>query len=185
MNRKLLNLIGMSLALLPFVGNAASVHAQVYGGYSDGYGTYAACPYPIYGMNPPTECDDCDYRCAGYGHRGWYQRNFGSNYSFAGWCGNAHLVCGHCGVREACFWGCRHGQRCQCPALCASQTPACCSPVANCSFAKVSGGVVKQPGNVAVTHGTVALSPVSISTSLPALDSSLPLPLTELAKPGV
>ena len=66
MNRNWSSLISACVALLCCVCHGASAQAQVYGGNG-----CRCCT-----MNPPTECDDCDYACAGYGHRGWYQRSF-------------------------------------------------------------------------------------------------------------
>ncbi|SFH99578.1 hypothetical protein [Planctomicrobium piriforme] len=89
-----------SLAFLCFFCSGTTAEAG-------GHGRYCPTDYVSYGMNPPTERDDCDYKCAGYGHKGWYQRNFGSNYSYACFPANDHAVCsplGHCYTRHYGRW---------------------------------------------------------------------------------
>lgn len=177
MNRELSSLICAFIASLCFIGNGSSAQAQA-------YGCYGTNVYPIYGMNPPTECDDCDYACAGYGHRGWYQRNFGSNYSFAGWCGNRFTVCGPCGCRQAGPCGHRVAHGSCYPALCAIHVPACCSPVPNCICAKSSGDLRAQPTTLKPVESTASFDPINNSMLLPTLFSN-PVPLKDSPRPGV
>ena|GEM_PF-3835430 len=104
MNRISRVLLGLSVAVLSFTLVDAPAQAQQPG-----------CPVPFYvdAMNPPLEGDDCDYARAGYGAHGWYQRNFGSSFSAAGWPYNDHTVCspfGFCYTRRYCKG---HGRHCR------------------------------------------------------------------------
>ncbi|WP_157605187.1 hypothetical protein [Schlesneria paludicola] len=162
MNRQLPSLIGASLALLCVVYHGASAEAQIAPGYSTSCSTCCT-------MNLPTEQDDCSYACAGYGHRGWYQRNFGSNYSAAGWCGGyGHSFFGPygCGNQRPC--GRRAVHRPCCQALATTHAPACCSVTPNCSSATSCGTTMTRRSSAAPATSTAAFELVSKSTSIPA-----------------
>ena len=161
MNQKWPSLIGASLALLCVVLQGTSAEAQVAAGYSTSYSTCCT-------MNLPTERDDCGNGCGGFGHRGWYQRNFGSNYPTPdcyGRCGPTVGLYGSCHQRPC---GRRVAHRSCCPTLVPTQAPACCGVTPNCSSATPCAAMMttRRPG-VPMTD-TVAFELISKTTSIPA-----------------
>lgn len=157
--RQLPSLIGASFALLCVVYQGASAEAQFPAGYSTG--TSTCCT-----MNLPTEQDPC---CGPCGHRGWYQRSFGSNYPAGGWCGGyGHSFFGPvgCGCPRAC--GRRVSHRACCPTLATTQVPACCGVAPHCSSATSCSAAISAKSSKSTTPIPATFELVSKSTLLPA-----------------